>query len=77
MGKELQNEAEESPKPTVGSFAYSVDHKDLALVNLLRDDARRSYAELGGTIGLSADAVRTRLNRLISTGYVRLVTLVD
>lgn len=55
----------------------SVDDKDLALVNLLRKDARQSYAELGSFVSLSADAVRTRVERLINDELIQLVTLVD
>ncbi|WP_419710511.1 Lrp/AsnC family transcriptional regulator [Pseudomonas sp. NFX224] len=77
MGKGRQDEVDGAGHLRNGGFDYNVDSKDLALVNLLREDARRSYAELGLSVGLSADAVRIRLDRLVSAGYIRFVTLVD
>lgn len=76
MGLGQQDGIDAGRNPRVNG-EQSVDAKDLALVNLLREDARRSYAELGAAVSLSADAVRIRLDRLIGAGFVRLVTLVD
>ncbi|HWH26185.1 MAG TPA: Lrp/AsnC family transcriptional regulator [Pseudolysinimonas sp.] len=55
----------------------AVDDKDLQLVELLRDDGRLSYSELGKAVSLSADAVRARLDRMVDAGDLRLVALVD
>ncbi|MCR8720848.1 AsnC family transcriptional regulator, partial [Pseudomonas syringae] len=77
MAKGRQSEVDDVGHAPEAGFDYNVDGKDLSLVNLLREDARRSYAELGTAVGLSADAVRIRLERLVSAGYVKLVTLVD
>jgi Lrp/AsnC family leucine-responsive transcriptional regulator len=48
-----------------------VDAIDLALVDLLRDNARLSFAELARQVGLSAPAVHDRIGKLEATGVIR------
>jgi Lrp/AsnC family leucine-responsive transcriptional regulator len=48
-----------------------VDAIDLSLVDLLRGNARLSYAELARQVGLSAPAVHERVGKLESSGVVR------
>jgi DNA-binding Lrp family transcriptional regulator len=45
-----------------------VDHR---IVALLRQDARRSYADIGQRVALSAPAVKRRVDRLESAGVIR------
>jgi Lrp/AsnC family transcriptional regulator, leucine-responsive regulatory protein len=47
-----------------------VDAIDRQIVDLLRDNARLSYAELGRQVGLSAPAVHERVGKLESTGVI-------
>jgi Lrp/AsnC family leucine-responsive transcriptional regulator len=47
-----------------------VDAIDLSLVDLLRGNARLSYAELARQVGLSAPAVHERVGKLESSGVV-------
>ncbi|MDC0610233.1 Lrp/AsnC family transcriptional regulator [Vibrio sp.] len=63
--------------PRTEKSPEKIDEKDKTLVESLRVNARLSYAELGTSISLSADAVRARVERLINEGFIRLVTLVD
>jgi Lrp/AsnC family leucine-responsive transcriptional regulator len=49
----------------------SVDAIDLSLVDLLRGNARLSYAELARQVGLSAPAVHERVGKLESSGVIR------
>lgn len=53
------------------------DAIDLEIIDLLRQDGRRTLADLGKAIGLSAPAVKRRLDRLeaegVITGYTALV----
>ena len=51
--------------------SLSVDAIDLSLVDLLRGNARLSYAELARQVGLSAPAVHERVGKLESSGVVR------
>jgi len=48
-----------------------VDAIDLRLVELLRTNARLSFAELARQVGLSAPAVHERVGKLESSGVVR------
>jgi len=48
-----------------------VDDIDLRLVELLRANARLSYAELARQVGLSAPAVHDRVGKLESSGVIR------
>lgn len=48
-----------------------MDDIDLRLVELLRANARLSYAELARQVGLSAPAVHDRVGKLESSGVIR------
>lgn len=52
---------------------YLIDEIDLALHRSLRNDGRLSYSELGQAVGLSADAARIRIARLLSDGVLRII----
>jgi DNA-binding Lrp family transcriptional regulator len=47
-----------------------LDRLDEDLIALLVDDARRSYADLGTSVGLSASAVKRRVDRLRAGGAI-------
>ena len=47
-----------------------LDRLDERIVALLVDDGRASYAEIGATVGLSASAVKRRVDRLRADGTV-------
>lgn len=49
-----------------------VDHRDLALIELLRADGRATYAGLASRLGMSASAVRQRVKALIDAEVVRI-----
>jgi DNA-binding Lrp family transcriptional regulator len=53
----------------------TLDQIDTAIVAVLRADARRSYAEIGEAVGLSAPAVKRRVDRMLATGAIRGFTL--
>jgi Lrp/AsnC family leucine-responsive transcriptional regulator len=48
-----------------------MDATDRQILNLLRDNARLSYAELARQVGLSAPSVHERVAKLESTGVIR------
>lgn len=54
-----------------------VDATDQRIISLLREKARRTYGDIGSRVGLSAPAVKRRVDRLetsgIITGYTALV----
>lgn len=48
----------------------SLDEIDKRIIAALRDDARASFAEIGGVVGLSAPAVKRRVDRLRAAGVI-------
>jgi DNA-binding Lrp family transcriptional regulator len=48
-----------------------VDDLDRRIVALMRDNARRSFADIGAHVGLSAPAVKRRVDRLEAQGVIR------
>lgn len=54
-----------------------IDAIDRAIIRQLQVDGRASYADLAGTVGLSAPAVRHRMQRLMETGLLQVVAVTD
>lgn len=54
-----------------------LDEMDLKVLAEMRDDGRRSYAELALALGISESAVRRRVERMMDDGCLQPVTLVD
>jgi DNA-binding Lrp family transcriptional regulator len=48
----------------------ALDDVDKRIVAALRDDARASFADIGAVVGLSAPAVKRRVDKLRSTGVI-------
>ena len=48
-----------------------MDDIDRRIVALLRENARRSFKDIGGHVGLSAPAVKRRVDRLEADGVIR------
>lgn len=53
-----------------------LDEVDRQIVALLSEDARTSYREIGGRVGLSAPAVKRRVDRLQDEGVIEGFTAV-
>jgi len=53
-----------------------LDDIDRALLDALTEDARASYAALGDRVGLSAPAVKRRVDRLVDRGIISGFTIV-
>ena len=63
---------------TYASRAGDPDTTDLAILQLLAQDARRTFGDIGATVGLSAPAVKRRIDRLEASGVIRgYTTVVD
>ena len=52
-----------------------IDEIDRQLIDILRQDARRSLKELAGEVGLSSPSVSERLRRLEERGIIRAFTV--
>jgi len=48
-----------------------IDETDRKIVALLRENARRSFQDIGKRVALSAPAVKRRVDRLEATGVIR------
>jgi DNA-binding Lrp family transcriptional regulator len=48
-----------------------MDDLDRRIVDLLRGNARASYGDIGSQAGLSASAVKRRVDRLLADGVIR------
>jgi len=53
-----------------------MDELDQRIISCLVSDARASYAEIGTTVGLSAPAVKRRVDGLLASGVLRGFTAV-
>lgn len=53
-----------------------IDEIDRQIVALLREDARRSFQDIGRHVALSAPAVKRRVDRLEGTGVIRSYTAI-
>ena len=54
-----------------------IDTIDRAIIRQLQIDGRASYADLAAEVGLSALAVRQRMQRLMETGLLQVVAVTD
>ena len=52
-----------------------VDEIDERIMDLLEEDARMTYVEIGKMVGLSEGAVRNRIQSLTSTGVIKRFTI--
>lgn len=52
------------------SAAITLDRIDQQIIGVLIEDARTTYAEIGNQVGLSAPAVKRRVDRLRATGAI-------
>ena len=53
-----------------------MDALDRSIIDALRKDARASFADVGNLVGLSASAVKRRVDRLRASGAIRGFTAV-
>ncbi|MEY9842192.1 Lrp/AsnC family transcriptional regulator [Streptacidiphilus sp. EB103A] len=54
-----------------------LDAVDRTLIRRLQEDGRTSYTDLGREVGLSAPAVRTRVQRLMESGVLQIAAVTD
>jgi DNA-binding Lrp family transcriptional regulator len=52
-----------------------VDNIDHRILDLLRLNARSGYGDIGSVVGLSASAVKRRVDRLVADGIIRAFTI--
>ncbi len=52
-----------------------MDNIDRRILELLRLNARSAYGDIGNVVGLSASAVKRRVDRLVADGVIRSFTI--
>jgi len=52
-----------------------MDNLDRGILDLLRQNARAGYGDIGSVVGLSASAVKRRVDRLVLDGIIRGFTI--
>lgn len=52
-----------------------MDNLDFGIIDLLRQNARAGYGDIGDVIGLSASAVKRRVDRLVADKVIRAFTV--
>ena len=52
-----------------------MDNLDFGILDLLRQNARAGYGDIGQRVGLSASAVKRRVDRLVADGVIRSFTI--
>lgn len=56
---------------------HPLDAISKTIVEMLQEDGRRSYSEIGRIVGLSEAAVRQRVQRLTESGVMQIVAVTD
>ena len=54
-----------------------LDDVSKAIIELLQEDGRRSYSDIGRVVGLSEAAVRQRVQKLTESGVIQIVAVTD
>lgn len=57
------------------AYGCGVDNIDYGIIDLLRQNARAGYGDIGDRVGLSASAVKRRVDRLVADGVIRAFTI--
>lgn len=57
------------------AYSGGMDDLDAGILEELRQNARASYGDIGARIGLSASAVKRRVDRLVADGIIRGFTI--
>lgn len=55
----------------------ALDAISKTIIELLQEDGRRSYSDIGRVVGLSEAAVRQRVQRLTESGVMQIVAVTD
>lgn len=54
------------------SFDYDLDNVDIAIITVLQQDGRASYADIAQKVGLSLSGCRIRVQRLLESGVMQI-----
>ncbi|MHB8576190.1 MAG: Lrp/AsnC family transcriptional regulator [Dehalococcoidia bacterium] len=65
------------PARSEGPMDRAIDELDERVIEELRQDGRRSHAELARRLGVAESTVRNRVSRLLNDGYMQIVALTN
>ncbi|HWS51866.1 MAG TPA: Lrp/AsnC family transcriptional regulator [Microbacterium sp.] len=57
--------------------SFALDDVSKKIIELLQEDGRRPYAEIGRAVGLSEAAARQRVQRMTEAGLIQIVAVTD
>ncbi len=60
---------------SISNSAKKMDEKDKQIINILKDDARAGYGDIGSKVDLSEGAVRKRIKTLTDENVIRKFTV--
>lgn len=60
---------------TNAAYSVGVDAIDYRIIDQLRENSRAGYGDIGDVVGLSASAVKRRVDRLVADGIIRSFTV--
>ncbi len=60
---------------TIKRIVHTMDNLDHGILDLLRQNARTGYGDIGAVVGLSASAVKRRVDRLVADGVIQSFTI--
>jgi DNA-binding Lrp family transcriptional regulator len=60
---------------SISLYDERVDNLDRSILDLLRQNSRAGYGDIGSVVGLSASAVKRRVDRLAADGVIRGFTI--
>ena len=69
------NRRDHWPRRNDPPYSVGVDNLDFGILDLLRQNARAGYGDIGDRVGLSASAVKRRVDRLVIDGVIRAFTI--
>ena len=68
---------ERGPKQRVLALDQPTDELNRAIIDLLQEDGRLSFARIGETLDVSEGTVRNRVNRMIEARVLRIMAVAD
>jgi Lrp/AsnC family transcriptional regulator for asnA, asnC and gidA len=74
---ELSADGEHHSHPPAHEPRIAIDPASKAIIEQLQQDGRRSYATIAESLGLSEDAVGSRVTQLIDAGVMQIVAVTN
>jgi DNA-binding Lrp family transcriptional regulator len=75
MRKGAENARPRRVERRFDAYTGRMDNLDRGILDLLRQNARAGYGDIGSVVGLSASAVKRRVDKLVADGVIRGFTI--